>query len=80
MVVNPLLTAVVSGTTSLTVTLGSLWLSGRQQRREDEQGKRAALNARYLNPLRLHLAENHYRLSDIVRLVEARLTDDTSRC
>ncbi|MEV5239591.1 hypothetical protein AB0K89_10840 [Streptomyces cinnamoneus] len=57
------LAAAVAAVTSVTVTVLSLLLGDRQQQRKEERLQRQDLNARYLNPLRLHLVENHYRLS-----------------
>ncbi|MFP3986061.1 hypothetical protein U9R90_00850 [Streptomyces sp. E11-3] len=45
--------------TLVTVTVVSLLLVDRQQRRKGERVQRQDLNAGYLNPLRLHLVENH---------------------
>ena len=59
--------AVVSAITAVAVTFISVQLSGRQQRRGEERAERREVNARYLNPLRLHLVENHFRLSEILR-------------
>ena len=59
--------AVIAAVTSVVVTALSLLLGDRQQRRREERASRQALNARYLNPLRLHLVENFYRLTDTVR-------------
>ena len=64
--VGPAVAAVIAAVTSVVVTALSSLLGDRQQRRE-EQASRQALNARYLNPLRLHLVENYYRLTDTVR-------------
>ncbi len=62
--------AVIAAVTSVVVTGLSLLLGDRQQRRREEQARRQDLNARYLNPLRLHLVENYYRLTDTVRQAE----------
>lgn len=59
--------AVIAAVTSVVVTGLSLLLGDRQQRRRAEQVRRQDLNARYLNPLRLHLVENYYRLTDTLR-------------
>lgn len=64
--VSAALAAVIAAVTSVMVTGLSLLLGDRQQRRREEQARRRDLNARYLNPLRLHLVENYYRLSDTV--------------
>jgi hypothetical protein len=63
--------AVIAAVTSVVVTGLSLLLGDRQQRRREEQARRQDLNARYLNPLRLHLVESSYRLSDTVRQADA---------
>jgi hypothetical protein len=54
-----------------TVTVLSLLLGDRHQRRREERRQRQDLNARYLNPLRLHLVENHYRLADTLQRIDA---------
>lgn len=61
--VSAALAAAVAAVTSVTVTVFSLLLGDRQQRRKEERVQRQDLNAKYLNPLRLHLVENHFRLS-----------------
>jgi hypothetical protein len=65
--VDAVVAAVVSAVTAVAVTFISVQLSGRQQRRGEERAERREVNARYLNPLRLHLVENHFRLSEILR-------------
>lgn len=59
--VSAAVVAVIAAVTSVVVTGLSLLLGDRQQRRREEQARRQDLNARYLNPLRLHLAESSYR-------------------
>lgn len=63
--------AVIAAVTSVVVTGLSLLLGDRQRRRGEERSQRQDLNARYLNPLRFHLVENHYRLADTLRRVDA---------
>jgi hypothetical protein len=63
---NALATALVSALTSVTVVFVSYLLSSRSESRKAAQVERQALSARYLNPLRLHLAENHFRLTEIL--------------
>ena len=67
--------AVIAAVTSVVVMGLSLLLGDRQRRRREEQARRQDLNARYLNPLRLHLVENYYRLRvvDTVQAAEASL-------
>ncbi|MCX4818047.1 hypothetical protein OG601_46595 [Streptomyces sp. NBC_01239] len=62
---NTALAALSAAATSVVVTVCSIFLSERQQRRREVRGQRQELNAKYLNPLRLHLVENHFRLSRI---------------
>jgi hypothetical protein len=61
------LAALIAAGTSLAVTALSLFAGDRQQRRRDRLGERRELNSRYLNPLRFHLAENHFRLTLLSR-------------
>jgi len=68
---NAAVVAVIAAITSVTVTVLSLLLGDRQQRRREERTQRQDLNARYLNPLRLHLVENHYRLADTLQRLDA---------
>lgn len=68
--VNAAVAAVIAAVTSVVVTGLSLLLGDRQQRRRDDLARRQDLNARYLNPLRLHLVENYYRLTDTARPAE----------
>jgi hypothetical protein len=68
--VSAAVAAVIAAVTSMVVTALSLLVGDRQQRRREELARRQDLNARYLNPLRLHLVENYYRLADTVRQAE----------
>ena len=45
-------------------------LSSRDERKKAARAERRELNARYLNPLRLHLAENRFRLAEILLRTE----------
>ncbi|MFJ7969004.1 hypothetical protein [Streptomyces sp. NPDC096324] len=69
------LAALAAAATSVVVTMCSIFLSERQQRRREIHGQRQELNAKYLNPLRLHLVENHFRLSRIRNSISARGAD-----
>lgn len=66
-----LVAAVVSAITAITVTLISYALTSREQRRAKEREERQAVNAKYLNPLRFYLVENHFRLSEVIQFVES---------
>jgi hypothetical protein len=70
--VDAIIAAVVSAITSVIVALGSFQLAARQQRRGTAVAERYRINATYLNPLRLQLVDNHYRLWDILRREKAR--------
>jgi hypothetical protein len=61
-----MLTALVAAATSALVAIMSLYLSDRQQQRREARALRQELNAKYLNPLRFHLVENHFRLLSIL--------------
>ena len=61
------LTAVIAAATSIAVTALSLFAGDRQQRRRERQAEGRELNSRYLNPLRFHLVENHFRLTLLSR-------------
>ena len=63
---SALATALISALTSVAVVLVSFFLSSRDDRKKAAQAERQVLNARYLNPLRLHLAENRFRLTEIL--------------
>lgn len=65
------LAAMVAASTSVIVTVLSLLLGDRQQRQREDRVERQRLNAGYLNPLRLHLVENHFRLSTTVAMTAA---------
>jgi hypothetical protein len=62
--VDVILPALVGGFTSLAVALLSAYLGSRHQRRNAVDAEQRALRATYLNPLRFHLVENHFRLGD----------------
>jgi hypothetical protein len=61
------LAAVIAAATSVIVTAVSLFVGDRQQRRRERHGDRRDLDRRYLNPLRFHLVENHFRLTLLTR-------------
>ncbi|MFD8223395.1 hypothetical protein ACFV16_04395 [Streptomyces massasporeus] len=63
---NALLTALVAAATSALVAILSLYLSDRQQQWREARVQRQELNSKYLNPLRFHLVENHFRLLSIL--------------
>jgi hypothetical protein len=69
--VNAAVAAMIAAVTSVVVTGLSLLPGDRRQRRREERSQRQDLNARYLNPLRFHLVENHYRLADTLQRVDA---------
>lgn len=59
------LTAIISSVTSLLVVAVSNYLTSRRERRDRQLSEAAALSVRYVNPLRLYLTENHWRLGRI---------------
>jgi len=72
---NAVATALVSALTSIIVVLVTFFLTSWNDRRKAARAERRELNARYLNPLRLHLAETRFRLTEI----QAR-TGESGRC
>jgi hypothetical protein len=68
---NATLAAGVAAATSVVVTVLSLVLSDRQQLRRERRVQQRDLNAGYLNPLRLHLVESHFRLSRTLARLES---------
>ena len=67
---SALATALISALTSVSVVFVSYFLSSRSDTKKAAQAERQALNARYLNPLRLQLAENRFRLTEILMRIE----------
>jgi hypothetical protein len=63
-------TALISALTAVVVVFVSYFLSSRSDSKKAAQAEQQALNARYLNPLRLQLAENRFRLTEILLRVE----------
>ncbi|MGC4870255.1 hypothetical protein ACLQ3B_32970 [Micromonospora sp. DT53] len=63
--------ATVGALASLAVAMLSAYLAARQQRRSALDVEHRLLRESYLNPLRFHLVENHFRLVDTVERVEA---------
>jgi hypothetical protein len=61
-----LIAAVVSAIAAIVVSLLSSTLTSREQRRAKEHEERQRVNAKYLDPLRFYLVENHVRLSEIL--------------
>ncbi|MFD5635239.1 hypothetical protein ACFWJM_14020 [Streptomyces sp. NPDC127077] len=53
----------VSALTSGAISMGLVWLTSQQQRRDSKRTQRETHNVSYLNPLRWHTAEAHHRLS-----------------
>jgi hypothetical protein len=75
--VSAIATALLSALTSVGVVLVSFFLSSRDSRKKAAQAERQQLNAKYLNPLRLHLAETRFRLAEILlRTEESGQCDD----
>ncbi|MGW4568199.1 hypothetical protein ACWEN3_39510 [Streptomyces sp. NPDC004561] len=68
---NAGLSALAAAATSVIVTVCSIFLGERQQQRRERRTQRQELNAKYLNPLRFHLVENHFRLSSISSRISA---------
>ena len=64
-----LLTGLISALTSVAVVLVSFFLTSRHDNKKAALAERQELNARYLNPLRLQLAENRFRLAEILARV-----------
>jgi hypothetical protein len=64
-----LITALISASTSVVVVIISQVLSTRAETKRTERVERQVINSKYLNPLRLHLVENHFRLSEISRRI-----------
>ena len=64
--VEALIAALVSAVTWVTVAALSFQFTSRQQRRSAGQNERKEINARYLNPLRFQVADNHVRLWQIL--------------
>jgi hypothetical protein len=62
----------------VTVTALSLFVNDDQQRRRERHGERRDLNRHHLNPLRFHLAENHFRLTLLARKAEDRRLAEAS--
>ncbi|TLQ45422.1 hypothetical protein [Streptomyces marianii] len=63
---SAMLAALIAAATSALVAILSLHLSDRQQQRREARTQRHELNAKYLNPLRFQLVENHFRLLSIL--------------
>jgi hypothetical protein len=73
----PLATALISALTSVAVVLVTFFLTSRGDRKKAARAERHELNARYLNPLRLHLAETRFRLTEIqARTVQSGRCED----
>ncbi|MFI6372198.1 hypothetical protein [Streptomyces sp. NPDC050546] len=60
---NTLSVALVSALTTGAISLGLVWLTSHQQRRDNKRAQRETQNVSHLNPLRWHAAEAHHRLS-----------------
>ena len=65
-----IITAIIAAGTSLLVAIISQVLIGRREARTAREEERKMVQLEYLNPLRLYLIENHFRLSEIHRIVE----------
>lgn len=61
--------AIISAVTSLVVVLITHFLSTRRENQVKEKLEQEKINLQYLNPLRLYLVENYFRLKEILRKV-----------
>lgn len=64
------LTTVVAAITSLSVVVVTHFLTARRETISKEKRERERVNLEYLNPLRLHLVENYFRLLEIKRSID----------
>jgi hypothetical protein len=68
--------AIISAVTSLAVVIVTYVMTSRREARLKEQQERERVNLEYLNPLRLYLVENYFRLREIL----ARVQQGNGRC
>jgi hypothetical protein len=68
---EPLLLTIVSATTALVTSLLVVYFTQFFKSKAEREQEIKTLNLKYLNPLRLYLEENHFRLSEILDRVEA---------
>jgi len=65
-----IIAAIISALMAILITIVSQLLTGRREKRIAREEERKKVQLEYLNPLRLYLIENHFRLSEIRRFVE----------
>ena len=65
-----LLPAIISAVTSLFVAIVTHFLATRREARARIKREREKVNLEYLNPLRLYLVENYFRLQEILKRVD----------
>ena len=65
-----IIVAIIAAGMTIFVAIISQLLIGLRERRSVREEERKKVQLQYLNPLRLYLIENHFRLSEIRRLVE----------
>lgn len=68
--------AAISAITSVLVVVVTYVMTTRRETKLKEQRERERVNLEYLNPLRLHLVENYFRLREILN----RVREGNGRC
>jgi len=68
---DPLLSAIVSAITALVTSALVVYFTHFLQSRAEKKQEIETLNRKYLNPLRLYLEENHFRINEILNRVES---------
>ena len=68
---DPLLSIIVSAITALLTSSLVVFFTQFLKARAEREQEIKSLNLKYLNPLRLYLEENHFRLTEILNRVEA---------
>jgi len=69
--------AIIAAITSLIVAIVSQYLVRWRERKNVKEGELKRVQLEYLNPLRLFLVENHFRLSEIRHFIEK---SDNKKC
>jgi hypothetical protein len=67
---DPLQSTIISAITALVTSVLVIYLTQFLKSKADKEQEIKTLNLKYLNPLRLYLEENHFRINEILNRVE----------
>ncbi len=66
---SPFLTAIISAVTALFTSSVVVYLTQFLKKKADDELENKRINLKYLNPLRLYLEENHFRIDEVLKRI-----------